>query len=108
MQIKVSKVLANEIAKYIKSNCKDEHNVQVEQHGEAWYRMNTPFGSFLDDTDYDWKTDKYKVIAIYRPDEYYAPAVYLTTEMLVKSFKRIAEKTLQNFMEQVWHDYIEC
>lgn len=108
MKVQATKVIAKEIAKYIESVCKHAHEVSVTTLSPEYYEFQTGCSPWENECDYDYRTGKMKVICVCRPAEYYAPAVYITTEMLVKSFRRLSEKTLQALMQQVWHDYIEC
>lgn len=99
MKIKTSKVLA----KLLNDNIK-EFNI--------YQQKLTPqqFGWYVDcinshDNDYDYKTDKYSVLYITYPANWYANTKYITTDDLYQIFKK-SNKTLNGFIDTFKEEYM--
>lgn len=109
MKVKVSKVMRKEIFNYLK-NQGDKYNgygvYYCEMTPEQFNYCVDYHGADSHLEDYDYKTNKMKVITITYPHEYYACARYLTTQDLTHIFNN-SDHTLNGFMKRLEGE-IEC
>lgn len=95
MKVKVSKAFA----KFIRDNVNnvDACVVQFSDMPYSWY-----VGDVYDaGVDYDPATGKYKVICVTYPDEYYAPARYLSTHAIIAEFQRCGVRDMDGLVDML-------
>lgn len=95
MKVKVSKTMAKMLNDKIK-----EYTITFASMSEHNYKMSVDIDIFNHDIDYDWINNRYNVIMIEYPCEYYACNNYLTTKDLTKAFDK-SDKTLDGFIQAV-------
>lgn len=102
MKVKVSKVMAQAIAKAMKERGMEFENVSVQTFNERGYVLSVAGTDGMYEAqvfgDYIWSKDEYKAIQIVWPWHYYAMPTYLTTAELLKVLRGCAEKNIENFM----------
>ena len=101
MVVKVTKKMASVLAKEFK-----DYEIEYQEMTEQAYRYCVDFDSFNHENDYNFLTNKFKVITVEYPADYYACNKYLTTNDLLKCFKK-SDKTYNGFIAEV-KDEIEC
>lgn len=101
MVVKVTKKMASVLAKEFK-----DYEIEYQEMTEQVYSYCVDIDSFKHENDYDFITNKFKVIKIIYPADYYALPSYLTTNDLLKCFEK-SDKTYNSFIEKV-KDEIEC
>lgn len=94
------------MAKFINQNMDDKRIrfslVKMNANEFNWYVDCQ--GWYSNDIDYDPATEKYNVIMVTYPAEYYAAPQYLTTKILNKLFKA-SNRTAESFIKEI-HDYV--
>lgn len=101
MQVKCTKTMAD----YIRKNTTHKnYDIELLKMNEREYAVRVDYETYRHDIDYNISTERFNVIAVIYPDEYYACNHYLTTTDLNKIFKE-SDKTATGFMN-VLDDYI--
>ena len=97
MKCKVTKVMAKTIQKHI-----PEYTIEyVELKPEAYERY-VSYDLLEHENDFDWNKKVFKVIRVVYPSEYYSCSAYLTTNDLVRCLHGSRNKTINEFIDQVW------
>lgn len=97
MRVKATNVMA----KFLSEKLKDMgYEIYFTKMSERAYRLSVDIDYFEHDEDFDYKNEKYGVIVVEYPPEYYACNEYLTTKDLVKLF-RDSDKTVDGFIANV-------
>lgn len=99
MKIKTSKVLA----KLLNDNIK-EFDICQRKITSRHFRLCVDCTQ-THDNDYDYKTDKYSVLCITYPSNWYANSVYITTDDLHRIYKQ-SNKTLNGFIDTFKEEYM--
>ena len=100
MYIQVSKVFARFIDETAKLRGFSARATVVEVT-ENFYKWNVDIFGPRDDRDYNWNTDKYKVIAVEYPGDYYAPVRYLSTNELITEARAAHVRTIEDARDMV-------
>lgn len=100
MKVKISRVMASLLDKSIK-DCK----ISFVQMSSDSYRRYVDTEIYNHDNDIDYKTGKYNAILVDYPPKYYAYPKYITTNDLVRVFRR-SDKTIDGFIRE-FKEYIE-
>jgi len=95
MRVQTSFKMANLIKEVL-----PDYEVQQIKIDARQYVMYVDYDKSTGDLDYDYKIDKYRVIEIIYPPEYYATPSYLNTRQLNKIFKD-SDKTLNGFKREL-------
>lgn len=95
MRVQTSKVMADLLQKHFK-----KYTIYKTKMSENQFKYCVDLDVFNHDDDFDYKTNKYNVIVIEYPCEYYACNSYLTTKDLTKIFNK-SDKTLDGFINAV-------
>lgn len=92
MLVKATKKLA----KILNDNIKD-YTITLETLTEKQYSFYVDIDTFYHTNDYNIKTNKFNVIVIQYPNEFYAVNRYITTNDLNRIFNA-CNKTLEDFI----------
>ena len=101
MVVKVSKKMAKQLQKEFK-----EYKIEYQEMTEQVYSYCVDINSFNHDNDYDFITNKFKVLKVIYPSSFYALPKYLTTNDLLRLFLK-SNKTYKSFIAKVKNE-IEC
>ena len=101
MRVKVTKKMASVLAKEFK-----DYTIEYTEKSTRDYEWSVDIDSFNHENDYDFLKDRFKVIKVIYPADYYACNKYLTTNDLLKCFKK-SDKTYNGFIAEVKNE-IEC
>ena len=107
MKIKVSKVMAKELAKAFKNregykDCK----VEYIEMGAFDFSMQVDASHFAHEVDWDMAKSKFKVIRVLYPYDWYANPRYITTKDLDWAFEH-CDKTYEGFIDKAM-ELMEC
>ncbi|MBO7322605.1 MAG: hypothetical protein J6U51_03355 [Bacteroidales bacterium] len=99
MKIKATKTFVNFINKVAK-----DRNLQFS--AELAEISSNSYGFLVGDIwsadmDYNFKTDKYRVIRIVYPYEYYCNPVYVSTDNLTRNFRRYGVKDIESLKDMI-------
>lgn len=100
MKLKITKVLAKELNKRINA-----FDIEYDELNESSYRFYVDCSIFDNEIDYNYKTDKFKVFRVIYPDSYYAMSHYITTKDLVRMFRRLSNKTIDDLVQEIINEY---
>ena len=100
MKLKATKVLAKLLNEKIK-----DYEISLVKFSKNAFEWYVDMDSYKHTIDFDWKTDKFSVICVSYPCEYYANDKYITTKNLCEIFKN-SNKTLDGFIEKFF-EYVE-
>ena len=100
MKIKATKTLASVLNKNIK-----EYQINLVKLNDKQFSYYVDIDIYNHDIDYDYTTNKFNVIEIIYPFEYYANNRYITTKELTKIFNK-SDKTLNGFID-AFKSYVE-
>ena len=89
MKIKTSKTLANILNKNIKDFTIKQANLNIEN-----FKNFVDFDILEHENDYNYNNNTFSVFIVQYPNNYYACDKYITTNDLVKIYKKITNKTL--------------
>ena len=81
-------------------NALPDYSVSLVKMPIDLYRAMVDFDEYSNYKDYSYKTEKFSVIRIDYPAEYYAMPQYLTTNILSKIF-RSSDHTMNGFIDAV-------
>lgn len=101
MVVKVTKKMASVLAKEFK-----DYEIEYQEMTEQAYSYCVDIYSFNHDNDYNFITNKFKVIKVVYPSSYYALPKYLTTNDLLRLFLK-SDKTYNGFIAEIKNE-IEC
>lgn len=100
MKLKCTKTLANELNKNIKDY--EISLIKLSENEFTWY---VDIDKYKHEIDFDYKTNKYNVLCVYYPNNYYACNKYITTNELSEIFNK-CDKTLNGFIK-AFFEYVE-
>lgn len=100
MKLKATKVLAKLLNEKIK-----DYEISLVKFSEREFKWNVDIDSYNHEIDFDYRTNKYNVLCIYYPQNYYACNKYVTTKELYNIYNK-SDKTLDNFIQKFF-EYIE-
>ena len=99
MKVLATKTMTNAINDFLKEN--GERKRAIYETLSRWaYKCMIDFDVWANEIDYLPKTDALRVIKIVYPPEYFAMPRYLTSNDLVKIFKK-SDKTYNGFMREL-------
>lgn len=105
MQVKVSKVMFNELKKALKGDEKfKDYSLTFEKLSDRAFRWYVDINDYNHENDYNFNDNTFSVIKIEYPYNYYASNKYITTNDLVKVF-RSSDKTFNGFINS-FKEYI--
>ncbi len=99
MQVKATKVLAKELNKRI-----GKYNIECVKMTERQYRNYVDIDFWSHENDYNCVDNTYSVIVVEYPSNYYACNNYLTTNDLLRVFRKLQDKTLDNFARAIFNE----
>lgn len=102
MYVQVSKTFAAFINKTAKQKGFKARATVVEV-SENFYKWNVDIFGPKSESDYNWQTDKYKVIAVEYPGEYYAPVRYLSTDELITEARAAGVHDLASCQDMLYN-----
>lgn len=104
MKLKTSKVMAEMLNKEIKKMGLDYNITQIRLTPQQFeYYVN--IDSYNNENDYNYITNKFNVIQIEYPLNYYACNKYITTNDLIKIYDK-SNKTFNGFLQE-FKNYVE-
>ena len=102
MYVQVSKTFAAFINRTAKQKG-FKARAEVVEVSENFYKWNVDIFGPRDDRDFNWKTGKYKVIAVEYPGEYYAPVRYLSTDELINEARAAGVHDLASCQDMIYN-----
>ena len=106
MILKTTKTLANFLDKEAQKHEKTKnYHIYKTEMTERAYAFNVDIDPYDHENDYNINNNKYNVIVIEYPQNYYACNKYITTNDLHKSYNK-SDKTLNGFIKK-FIEYIE-
>ena len=100
MKLKATKTLAKLL------NGKSKYTITCEQMTPTQFEHNVDLDCFEHEIDYNWQTNKYNVICIAYPQNYFACNRYITTKELYKIYEIMKKRNTNNFVE-IFNEYVE-
>lgn len=95
------------MARYLAKNTKHGgYEIKQEKLPVDAFRLRVSYDVWANDGDFDFSTNKFSVIKIVYPQEYFAEPKYLTTNDLCRIYKNAKERTAAGFVE-AFDDFIE-
>lgn len=104
MKLKTSKVMANLLNEKMKEKGL-KYNITQMKLTEKQFSFYVDIDSYLHTQDFDYKTEKFNVIAVEYPLGYFANTKFLTTKDLTKIYNT-SDKTFNGFLDS-FKDYVE-
>lgn len=95
MLVKVSKQMAKELNRNLK-----DIEVFYEELDFNQYERNVDIYSYMHDEDWVGKSNKFKVLRLVYPAEYYAIDRYVTSGDLAMVYRHAKGNTIDDYMEQ--------
>lgn len=100
MKVKATKTMARVLSQNIK-----DYKISLIKLDEGQFARYVDIDAFNHEVDFDHKNQKYNVIVVEYPLNYYATVKYITTKDLSKLFNK-SDKTLNGFI-QAFKNYVE-
>ena len=100
MKLKCTKVMAKLLNEKIK-----DYEITLEKMTERQFAFLVDLDSFNHEIDFDCATNKFNVLCVNYPQDYYANNRYITTKELIKIYNQ-SNKTLDGFI-QSFFEYVE-
>ena len=94
----------NPMTKFLKNNF-PAYNFRLEKFTLEQFKIFVDIDIFSHENDYNPTTNKIQAIKVIYPDEFYALPRYITTNELIKAFRR-SDKTTAGFIQAI-RDEIE-
>lgn len=95
MKVKVSKTMAKQLQKNF-----DNYTITYKTMYLCDYKVLVDHDDYMHENDFNLNTYKFSVIVVEYPSYFYAMPKYLTTNDLLKCFRR-SDKTYKGFIEEV-------
>ena len=99
MKIKTSKAFAKELQAQLKK-ASLRYTVEQVKMRPQHFRLFVDVNDFIHDNDYNFNDDCFTVLKVTYPTEYYACPQYLTTNDLIKVFRK-SDKTFNGFFNDL-------
>lgn len=95
MKVKTTKTMAKTLQQYFK-----DYKITQEKLTERQFIFNVSIDAYNHENDFDYITNKYNVLKVTYPNNYYACNRYLTTNDLIRAYDN-SDKTFNGFIKAI-------